>query len=204
MKSRRAILLGIFFAVIIFSAVLSSSDFYFTTRQPPSRKSFDRNAAIFSNTSTQNAPHTSPVSKTLVDETPPEILRVALNGGDISIAMEKSSRYLEEHTEGMAILLSSFRVETEPKMISLLGKLITDYADAQACEVAGELAQHDPIPEKREAALKILRNASDITAELLQAVRRISREDANAQVRLVAHATLDHWLREPAETTTLN
>ncbi|MDQ6630522.1 MAG: hypothetical protein M3Y82_02050 [Verrucomicrobiota bacterium] len=183
---------GIITVMICFFLLRSADS---TTRiKVVSRQPFPKDPLVF--LSTNFDLRVSPDFNNRLEGEPPELLRAALKDGGVAGALEKSSRYLEEHPDGMAIVLSSFKAETDPKLISLLGKLIGDYADADTCKVITKVAQEDPLAEKREVALEILRRSREVTPALMESVRHILREDANLHVRLAAETTLNQWQHE--------
>ncbi|MGI8965224.1 MAG: hypothetical protein ACR2H1_03945 [Limisphaerales bacterium] len=114
----------------------------------------------------------------LSEISPPDLLKEALQHGDLESALQKASRYLEENPEGISIVLSSFKMESDPRLISLLAKLIADHRDASVDRILIEVAQNGDSGDKRRTALGILSNTSPITLEPFQAEKAKPPRDA--------------------------
>ncbi len=130
-----------------------------------------------------------------------EDLKLALHSGenqDIQIALEKLAQNLDEHPENTAGFLASLRYETNFYQIlirlaevsstqpnSIGAQLVTD--------LAIDIAQTDPVAQRRHAGLAALGKVIEPETNLIQTVAQISREDGDQKVRSTAQAMVAAW-----------
>lgn len=95
-------------------------------------------------------------------------------------------------------VLRRMMAETDPELVSLMAQAIADAAPVIGKRLPVDLllriALHDPMPERRQAALYILSQAQEITSEMRQELVSISMGDTSMDVRVTAIAAMGAWM----------
>lgn len=115
-----------------------------------------------------------------------------------SAILQSISEYVAQNPGSLGELIDLLKSEADSQLLVALGKMVLSSGAPENRELLTAVALNcvlsDDTTERRQASLEILANIPEPTADLQQAVARVSRDDPENEIRLAAIETLGTWL----------